>query len=71
MVLFLLAVVFCVCSMFFCILLGDLSSFSIILIGKREVITLLCLSFCFLVICYMALSHDAVGWSAVCNCAMY
>ena len=41
---------FCGCSMFCCGLLCDHSSFAIILIGKRELIALRCLSFWCLVI---------------------
>ena len=37
-------VLFCVCSMFCCILLCVLSSFAIILMGKGELVVLLCLS---------------------------
>ena len=57
----------------FCILLGDLSNFAVILIGKRELVNLLCLSswqFLLSCDCYMALPQDAVGRSAVCDCAM-
>ena len=35
---------FCNCSMFYCTLLCALSSFAIILMGKRELVALLCLS---------------------------
>ena len=35
---------FCVCSMFCCKLLCILTSFAIIMIGKRELVTLFCLS---------------------------
>ena len=56
---------FSVCSMCCCALLCVLSSFAIILMGKRELFALLCLSsWCLLV----ALPHGAVGWSAVCDC---
>ena len=34
----------CVCSMFCCTLLSVLSSFAIILMGKRELVALFCLS---------------------------
>ena len=43
-------VVFCVCSMFFCTLLYVLSRSAIILIEKRELVALICLSFWCLVI---------------------
>ena len=36
---------FCACSMFCCALLCVLSSFAIILMGKRELVALPCLSF--------------------------
>ena len=58
---------FCVCSMFCCTLLCVLSSFAIILTGKRELIALLCLSFW----CLVVLPHGAVGWSAVCDCGIF
>ena len=41
---------FCNCSMFCCALLYAHSSFAIILMGKRELVALLCLSSCCLVI---------------------
>ena len=41
----------CVCSMVCCALLCVLSSFAIILIGKRELVALLCLSsWCFVIV---------------------
>ena len=40
---------FCICSMFCYTLLCVLSSFAIILTGKRELVALLCLSSCCLV----------------------
>ena len=52
---------FCVCSMFCYTLLCVLSSFAIILMGKRELVALLCLS-CW---CLEALPRGAIGWSAV------
>ena len=54
---------FCVCSMFCCTLLCVLSSFAIILMGKRELVVLLCVSFC----CLVLLPHSTRSWSAVCN----
>ena len=44
-----------------------LSSFAIILTGKRELVALLCLSS----LCLVALPHGAVGWSAVCDCGIF
>ena len=41
---------FCNCSMFCCALLCVHSSFAIILMGRRELVALLCLSSCSLVI---------------------
>ena len=58
---------FCVCSMFCCTLLCVLSSFAIILMGKREPVALLCLSSW----CPVALPHGAVSWSAVCDCGIF
>ena len=58
---------FCVCSMFCCTLLCVISSFTIILMGKRELVALLCLSS----LCLVALSHGAMGWSAVCDCGIF
>ena len=60
-------VAFCVCSMFCCTLLCVLSSFAIILMGKRELVALLCLSSR----CPVALPHGAVSWSAVCDCGIF
>ena len=46
----------------FCILLDDLSSFAIILIGKRELVAILCLySCCLVTVIYVAVPHDTVG----------
>ena len=53
--------------MFCCILLCVLSSFAIILMGKRELVALLCLSSW----CPVALPHGAVSWSAVCDCGIF
>ena len=63
---------FCVCSMFCDALLCVLSSFAIILMGKREMVALLCLSsWCPLSCdCYVAPPQGAVGWSAVCDCGI-
>ena len=58
---------FCVCSIFCCTLLFVLSGFAIILMGTRELVALLCLSSW----CLVALPHDAVGWSAVCDCGIF
>ena len=60
----------CNCSMFYCTLLCDHSSFAIILMGKRELVALLSLS---LVSrhCCVALPGGAMGLSAVCDCGIY
>ena len=59
---------FCVCSMFNCTLLCILSSFAIIMIGKRELVALLMAFFCY---CSVALlPPGAMGWSAVCDCGI-
>ena len=59
---------FCNCSMFCCALLCVHSSFAIILMGKRELFTLLVFlvsrDFC------VALLHDTTGLSAVCDCGI-
>ena len=62
---------FCNCSMFCCALLYVHSGFAIILIGKRELVALLCFTlFVFLVSrdCCVALTHDVTSLSAVCDC---
>ena len=47
---------FCVCSMFCCALLFVLSSFAIILMGKRELAALLCVSsWCIVVVIVLVL----------------
>ena len=60
--------------MFSCALLCVLSSFAIILMGKRELVDLLCLSSWCLVIVIIcqtvALPHGTVGWSAVSDCGI-
>ena len=55
---------FCNCSMFCCVLPYVHSSFEIILMGKRELVALLCLSRD----CCGALSPDARGLSAFFFC---
>ena len=62
---------FCNCSMFCCELLCVHSSFAIVLVGKREMVALLCL-FVFLVSrdCCVALTHDTMCLSAVCDCGI-
>ena len=59
---------FCYCSMYCCALLCVHSIFSIILMGKRELVALLV----FLVSsgCCVALPQDAAGLSAVCDCVI-
>ena len=59
----------CNCSMFCCTLLYVPSSFAIILIGKRELIALLCLS-SWCVDCCVALPRSAMRLSAVCDCGI-
>ena len=56
--------------MFHNALLCVLSSFTIILMGKRELVVLL--GFIFLLSCdfMFALSRGAMGWSAVCDCGI-
>ena len=56
---------FCNCSMFCCSLLCVHSSFAIILMGKRELFALLCLSSWFLLVAVLPL--DAKGLFAVCD----
>ena len=49
-----------------------LSSFTIILMRKRELVALFFIVFrmsCYY-ICSVALSHGTVGWSAVCDCGI-
>ena len=62
---------FCVCSVFCCALLCVLSSFAIILMGKRELIALLCfgLSGVWRLFLFCG-SYGVVGWSAVCDCGI-
>ena len=55
----------CNCSMFCCALLCVHSSFAIILMGMRELVALLFLSYC-----CVALPHDATGLSVVCDCGI-
>ena len=64
---------FCVCSMFCCALLCGLSSFAIILMGKRAGCFTLFESVVFCDTCSyksVDLPHGAVGWSVVCNCGI-
>ena len=57
--------------MFCCAIFCVLSSFAIILVGKREVVTLLyCLPGDCDCYCSVALPRGAVGLSAVCNCGI-
>ena len=62
---------FCNCSLFCCELLCVHSSFAIVLVGKREMVALLCL-FVILVSsdCCVALPHNIMGLSAVCDCGI-
>ena len=62
---------FCVCSMFCLCINFVLSSFEIILMGKRELVALLCLSsWCLVIVVFVAFPHGAVCWSAVCDCGI-
>ena len=56
----------CNCSMFCCALLYVPSRFAIILVGKRELVTLLSLS-SWCLDCCVALPCGAMGLSAVCD----
>ena len=60
---------FCSCSMFCCALLCVHSSFAIISMVKKELVALLCLS-SGVSWCCVALIHDAMGLSAVCDCGI-
>ena len=52
---------FCNCSMFCCALLCAHSSFSIILIGKRELVALLCMSsWCLVIVVWLFLAMPQV-----------
>ena len=55
------------CSIFCCALLCVLSSFAIILMGKRELVALLCLSSWCLAVDF---PHFTMSWSAVCDCGI-
>ena len=58
---------FCNCNMFCCALLCLHSSFAIIPMGKREMVTLLCLSSrCLVIVGWLFLT----GLSAVCDCGI-
>ena len=63
---------FCVCSLFCYTVLSINSSFSLIPLGKRELIAFLIV---FLLSCdckcSVSLPHGLVGWSAVCNCGIF
>ena len=54
-------------SMFCCVLLCVHSGFAIILIGKRELVALLCVSsWCLAIVVWL----DATNLSAVCDCGI-
>ena len=56
---------FCNCSMFRCVLFCVHSSFAIMLMGKRELVALLCLSsWCLVIVVWL------MGLSAVCDCGI-
>ena len=61
---------FCNCSMFCCALLCVHSSFAIISMGKRELVALLLFVLQVSRDCCVALPHDAMGLSAVCDCGI-
>ena len=61
---------FCNCSMFCCALLFVHSSFAIILMGKRELVALLCFIFLEFRDCCVALPRGAMGLYAVCDCGV-
>ena len=59
------------CSMFYCTLLYVHSSIAIILMGKRELVALLNLSFwCLVMVEWLFLAVPCVGLSAVCVCGI-
>ena len=60
----------CNCSMFCCLLLYAYSSFAIILMGNRELVTLLGLSWCLSCDCNVALPRSAMGLSSVSDCGI-
>ena len=60
----------CNCSMFCCTLLYVHSSFANILMETRKLVALLSLSSCCFLIACVALSHSAIGSSAVCDCGI-
>ena len=60
----------CNCSMFCCTLLYVHSSIEIILMGKRELVSLLNLSSWCLMMVEPALPRGATGLSAVCDCSI-
>ena len=51
-------------------LLYVLSSFAILLMGKRELVVLLCFVFLVSFHFMFALSRGAMGWTAVCDCGI-
>ena len=62
---------FCVCSMFCYALLCVLPSFTTILMGKRVLVALLCLSsWCLVIYMWHLDPLGFIGWSAVCDCGI-
>ena len=63
------------CSMFCYALLCGLSSFAIIMMGKRQLVGLLCFGWSALFVlvscdCYVAHPHGTMDWSEVCDCGI-
>ena len=59
------------CLPWFCyVLLLVLSSFAIILKRKRKLVAVIVLRMYCSCGCSVALPHDAVGWSALCDCGI-
>ena len=63
---------FSVCSMFCCTLLCILSSFAIMHDGEERAVCFVLFVFLMSCFCYcsVALPHDTMGWSAVCDCGI-
>ena len=56
-----LPIVLCFCPLFSCAVLSVISGFSLISLGKRELITLLCFLMSFDCECSVSLPHSAIG----------
>ena len=59
---------FCVEFLFCGVVFGVFPSFAVILLRKRELVALLQLFCC--VLCSVTLPYGAMGWPAVCGCAI-